>query len=886
MLNHDALPIRILVLAVLLCTGWTQAADPRQETGDLAKERHARQWRIADADCKYLVLRHERDESGREGQPTEHLILRAGAGTFIRAERTLEGALLIDDLETGVWIKTDRPGIQVLGRVVLPAATDPETGEPASVLVPGERHTGLGQWQRLTLQRMEPELQQRLRSLRYEWKQPIDDRGAYLAAIVLNVYSGPGTTDVRIGQVEQQGVVPRQKSGDSQVKPVAFTADALEDQDLPHRRVSRLIVEGRPFFPRVIEHQGEPFELLKQLGFNTVLLPNWPTTSQQADAKHHGLWLICPPPQQKTDAVIGADRILAWYCGADFQLVKHPPDYLKNVRLVDEHARPLVAGFQQDQWQLSREVDVVLRSRHPLGSSFELSHYSTWLYQMSHLVRPGTPFWASVQTELSPQILAQVAGLLGNVGTVPKNVQVEQIRQMALAAVAAGCRGLWFHSTTPLDEASPAGDLRRWMLEIVNYELELIEPWAMGGHRVGTVDGQNAELRVVCLATERSRLLIPTYVQPHAQFACRPAAGGNTLTIPGVPDSTDAFLLNHLGLSPLTRQRISGGLQIQLPDDAADSLVLLTEDPLVVTHINRTVAQRRERVVRLEQDLAERLLHDFETKASRTMLEKAERVEAWEAARSALRQSRQLRQASDLRSAYFFGQRARRELNRLQADVWRTAVARWPNPLLQPTGAAFGLATLPSGATADLALARDWGANQLRGGDCENLPYMIDSGWRQFQTSPDDVITYLALSPHQPHSGQHCLRMLVSPQTREADRSVVEFAPVWVHSAPITVEPGQQVRITGWIRIDYPIRGSLDGCLVSDSISGPDLAVRYHRTDGWEPFELIRYVTRHDHLTVTFALHGLGEVKIDDVQVTIAHTDRSSADHRVSRVPR
>jgi hypothetical protein len=871
---YHALPIRILIAMTFVVASQVQAQES-QEPPALTKvmprtQGAARQWRIIGADCSYQVLRHQRDESGRLGQPAERMVIHTGAGTYLYAERPVEEARVLDDLEVGVWIRSAQPGVQLYGRVVFPDAIDPETGEPATVLVPGERYTGAGQWQRLSLRGLEQEMQRRLRVLRFELKQPIQDRGAYLRSLVLNTFAGPGIAELWIGQVEQQGVIPPPAAVQNPIKPVAFTSETLDPEDLPHRRVSRLIVEGRPFFPRVIEYQGESFELLRQLGFNTVALSQWPDAGQQLQAQQHDLWMICPPPESDTDEVLDAKRILAWHCGEDYQLQKHPPGHLRDVRLSDPLARPLLAGFQQDQWMLSREVDVVLRTRRPLGSSFELSHYGSWLFQMSHLVRPGTPFWASVQTELSQEVVAQVAGLLGDVGAVPRNVQVEQVRQMALAAVASGARGLWFHSTTPLNEATPAGELRRLMLELVNYELGLIEPWAMGGHRIGTVDGQNAELRVVALATERSRLLIPTYVQPFAQFACRPAAGGNTLIIPGVPDSTDAFLLNPLGLTPISRQRISGGLQIHLTADNADSLLLLTEDPLVATHVNRTVAAHRQRVVDLEQELADQLLHEFETKASRTMLGKAERVKAWEAARSSLSQSRQLSNARDLNSAYLFGQRARRELNRLQADVWRDAVAKWPTPLLQPTGAAFGLVTIPTNVTADLALTRRWGPNRLRGGDCENLSYMVDAGWRQFRTSPDDVITYLALSPHQPHSGEHCLRMLVSPQTREADRSIVEFAPVWVHSAPITVEPGQQVRITGWIRIDYPIRGSLDGCLVSDSLSGSDLAVRFDRTDGWEPFELIRAVTRHDHLTVTFALHGLGEVKIDDVQVTIS----------------
>ena len=40
---------------------------------------------------------------------------------------------------------------------------------------------------------------------------------------------------------------------------------------------SLLLVGGMPFFPRVIEHRGEPLARLKALGFNAVWLAQTPT---------------------------------------------------------------------------------------------------------------------------------------------------------------------------------------------------------------------------------------------------------------------------------------------------------------------------------------------------------------------------------------------------------------------------------------------------------------------------------------------------------------------------------------------------------------------------------------------------------------------------------
>ena len=57
--------------------------------------------------------------------------------------------------------------------------------------------------------------------------------------------------------------------------------------------------------------------------------------------------------------------------------------------------------------------------------------------------------------------------------------------------------------------------------------------------------------------------------------------------------------------------------------------------------------------------------------------------------------------------------------------------------------------------------------------------------------------------------------------------------------------------------------------VIGDNIAGPSLALRRTRTRGWEKFEMVRAADRHDHLTITVALHGLGEVWLDELQVQL-----------------
>ena len=57
-----------------------------------------------------------------------------------------------------------------------------------------------------------------------------------------------------------------------------------------------LLVGGRPFVPRMVHFQGEPLELIANLGFNCVHLKEPPTSEQLEQASRHQLWIVCPPP--------------------------------------------------------------------------------------------------------------------------------------------------------------------------------------------------------------------------------------------------------------------------------------------------------------------------------------------------------------------------------------------------------------------------------------------------------------------------------------------------------------------------------------------------------------------------------------------------------------
>ena len=165
-------------------------------------------WQPGDADVRYQTLRHQRIVGdAHSGQGSELIQIAGGPGSFIYLSHDIGIARIVAELLPRVWIKADRPGMQLLARVVLPHTIDPRTGKPATVLIRGTNYTSTGAWQMLQITDTPLLLTRQLRVLQAEMKPQVDPREAYIDQLLLNVYGGPGETTVNVDDLEIAGVV-------------------------------------------------------------------------------------------------------------------------------------------------------------------------------------------------------------------------------------------------------------------------------------------------------------------------------------------------------------------------------------------------------------------------------------------------------------------------------------------------------------------------------------------------------------------------------------------------------------------------------------------------------------------------------------------------------
>jgi len=846
-------------------------------------------WRDGGVNPSYRILQHARLADGGPSVGGCEWFQMQLPGAPIYLARDIARPSVIEELALSLWVKSDRPGVQLAVWVVLPRTADPRTGRPLVTTLNGTTYTDVGRWQRLRLSGLPTLLTRQLHALRMEHGPQVDGREAYVEALLLNVFGHAGTVNLWIGEIEAAGqatvspgatapvrLPPVDGPGQAGMVPVVPQAVAA-----PRRVVkltgSVLMVDGRPMFPRVIQHCGEPLAYLKQCGFNAVWMRRLPSPEVVEEAQRLGLWLICPPPQPAQTPMVDIppafDAVLAWDLDAELIAsdLERTQQWADQIKTADRRGnRPLICCPRGDFRGYSRAVDLLLIDRRPLGTSLSMTDYAAWVHRQPLLARPGTPIWTTVQTQPNEALRRQLTSLEPS-AAAPKAASPEQIQLLVYTAVAAGSRGLLFLSDSPLDAQDPWTRQRAMTLQWLNLELELIDPWAAAGQFVATAESNLPEVQGTLLRTDRARLLLPIWSAPGAQ--CVPpqsAANAVALVAPGVPEACNAYELTPGGAKSLHHQRVAGGMSVKLDEFGITARVLLAQDPLIVASAGRRGVEVGRRTAELERHLAARKLETVESIAGRLASDApaSRRAEWIETARNHLQACDAQLASGDILGASQHAQRAMRSLRLVERTCWDVAVRGLASPVSSP--GAVGFDTLPwHWRLVDRLAKVRFGPNRVAGGDFEDIETMMRAGWRHTQQAVPNVQTAADLAPGAARSGRLGLRLAAVAAEPNKAPAALESPPVLFTSPPVQIEAGQILCVHGWVRVPRPITAGADGLLIVDSLAGEALADRVGQTEGWRQFALYRAAPQSGPMCVTFALGGLGEAHIDDVAIQV-----------------
>lgn len=881
-------------------------------------------WTVAESDTHHRVVSHTRArESPHRGAACERFVIDASAGTTLRLQTAVGDARVIDEWKASVWVRADRPDIRLSARVRLPNFIAPKTGQPVDVLVPGSISKDSDRWELLEVGGLAAGLKRQLLALRAEHGPTGELSGAVVTHVVLELYSSPGRYEVAIDDLLVQGSIttlaatpppdpeappPAPPRRDPAVVPAQYTppppaaATAAAAAPPPAAGapaeapsgINRGVLEvaGLPFFPRALDHNGEPLETIAALGFNCVRLSAPASSDLLAEARRTGMWVICPPPllpdvdirDPESVPVFSAtwDRVLLWDLGAGLAEgdVEALAERARRVRACDPRGgRGLIASADSGLRSISRHIDMLVARRTVLGTSLELDDYLTWLKERPRLSRPGTPIIATLSTELDPRAARQAAALSG-IGARGLAVDPESLTLAAFTAVAAGSRGILFASSRRIDGDDRESRARAAAARAMNLELELLEPWAAAGRYSATAQASDPEVKAVVVEAARARMVLVWRGVQGSQVVARHYAGdlpddgaSLTLLVPGVPEAHQVWEVHPGGLRPARQRRVTGGMSIVIDGFHSSGLLLVSGEPAVTGHV-------QERARRL----APIALTSARAQAAIVLADGAEMLARLPP--SAL---------GHLPAAKMLGeaQRAAAEGEALAATDPATALARFERA--SAIGGQFERLTWERGvvatgslvagplATSDATLAEQWrfidalggiaaGENLLPGGGMERIEDLAGAGWRHFALPQSDLRTAVEITRSEPAGGSAALRMRAEAVNAATAPDVVETPPVWITTPPLQPPTGKLLEIEARVWVPERIKGSVDGLLVFDSLGGPALAERVGQTAGWRRLVLYRIVPADatgEPFTVTFALTGLGEARIDEVTVRV-----------------
>jgi hypothetical protein len=857
-------------------------------------------WQISDG--QHRIASQERVPGGaRSDKGCERIIIAGPVAQSMLLFYPVTHLAMLDELEARIWLKASRPDIQFAARIVMPRSTGRD-GQPAIAVVRGVRYQRVGHWQQLVLRNVPDLLADEVRVLRATPGAKIDPREAYVDAIALVVPGEPNGIEIFTDQLEIDGVLLPERHDASGIQQVSFPPPAVHSAQtgaasaspLPHETGSLLssheaanpasirlhgsvlIVDGKPFMPRVIPWHEEPLAFLANCGFNTIQLSEPPNAELAADAKRHGLWFLCPAP--RPDAIgegpVGRadDRVLAWLL--DDAAIELDPAYGRNwaalVRQRDVvRGRPIVIAPQGEGDSAANNADILAIDHLRVGR-LTPTDYDRWFASQTQLVQPGVPLWAAVAAQFGEQV-GQQSNELAETLAAPPDVDSDQMEMLVQLACVRGCRGVVVRTSSALNEDTPRARRRAGVLELLNRRLQLLEPWIAGGKVVGQIDATNAPWTGIMLLVDRARLLVPV---PAEALAGDENSGSPdaihfemTFVVPGIPESCQVYWLSPVSLRPVATQRVAGGTRIVLPSLQA-GMVLLTEDPKVVQSFRQHVAEHAPKAALLMKNLVEQrakraneILRELKTLGYRTDV----LSQSFASAEFELQKCDALLASGRFDSVVDLIGRVDRNLNLSAGELRKIVVSEsvlLSHPLLLGLDQLLDYSRFSHAPTALRG-----GENLLYGGDFEDLGQMMQFGWQHVTDITPGIETHVALTASGSHHGRQCLEISASAASPLPSATFVNSAPLWVVTHPVPVEQGQIIEISGWVRVDEPIQASIDGLQILDSLGGPELALTVQQAADWQHFRIIRGVPEATELRVTFALAGLGKAQIDGVMV-------------------
>jgi len=381
-------------------------------------------------------------------------------------------------------------------------------------------------------------------------------------------------------------------------------------------------------------------------------------------------------------------------------------------------------------------------------------------------------------------------------------------------------------------------------------------------------------LTATVIRTDFGTLVLPVYLDRYSQFVPAHGALHNVSFVVPVEQTAAAYEITPTKISALPRpqrERVPGGRQIVLPRFDQTAIVWLTSDFQLVKTMEQRIAaiQRSSAAVSLE--LARRKLDrvgQVDAKLQEIGARQDDGPQLVGKAKLLVEQAQSEFQSAQYHASRQHAEEAMQSLRILQRGHWSDAVKQIATPVSSPYTLCFQ--TLPDHWRLVEQVGRSKSRepnNLLPSGDFEDGETLVPLGWQHAQSGQEGIRASADVIPGG-RKRSYALRLSSLPLAGRDPPRAFSQPVVTVTTPAVPVRAGQIVHVTGWVKLSKPITGSSDGFQIGESILGRTGSLRYREATDWTRFELLREVAATDDWKLSFSLSGLGEVCIDDVQVT------------------
>jgi len=834
---------------------------------------------LASSDCNAEVIDHRNKPDGGIGDSgCESITLKSGHGTEAILEYRIEPARVINELTALAHVQSSKTGQRIGLRIRFPYLLNKHNRQTVSTIVYGTEYREAGQWQKIGVGAIEAPLRLKIIALRREHGAQANLDSPFVDAVVINAYTGAGTTQITIDNVSVEGIIAVTSTASLFDKPQSATRlPILEIEQGPAVKLDVSVAMPPGRITRILEHNGEPLDWVRTLGFDAVLINQPPNERILREAMLARVTVFAPPP---TAPDIALESLLEPLAGYYLGTSMNEASVASTTATVDRlrkfpirWQRPIIVAPAESWRSYAGLADSIVHDLPPptrgLAADEEIASLADRTARLGRVL----PQTIGVQTDPPQALTKQLDSISGSIGA-PRGDDVPwHATQLQVArALQSSPRAILFRSNRSLTSGLSEDQRRSMGLSYINRYLETVGQVVAGSTASDSLPCTGSRYRCGRLEFPGGQLIIAsTYAQQRGLVL---AGDGDNLQITLPPDDAIklAWRITHFSAERVNVQTSPRGPQLEIVSPDTVETIIISSDPemggRIAAVVKRVAGQASLDRWQLAREAVDQLSADWNTaSASRIINANRESINLINAAESTLSDAEPLFRSGDSSSAIRMARRA---------DAWQLK-ARWNlHSALSPGGQLAPMISVPplisTGGVAiqlmwwPLMSDLGWSDNRLSSGSLDDGSMIGPYGWSFGRRNENETVADVRIESGRQAEGSGCLFATVASASNNAMPGGYAGTTIQIRSPSIRFSSGVPIRIDARMRT-LGFGGPDQGVLVFDTIGGPELGVLVRATPAWQNVRLYRQTTEEGEVQVLFEAIGAGEVMIDDVQV-------------------